>query len=425
MEKQYFIELIDKYLSQTATPAEQRLLEEYYAHLAAKGPEGFEADEDTTATGEAIRAEILKRITPEKKTGTGYLISMRYRKFAWIAAIFTGVLLCAGGWYLGHNKRGKKAEIVKAEVAPQNDIVPGGDKAVLTLGDGTRIVLDTARNGTVTAQGNMKVMKLADGQLAYGVAGNNSNGGNVGGQNASGGDANGGNVNGRKDDPVSAGYGDPGLSKIVYNTLTTPRGGQYKIVLSDGSRVWLNAASSLRYPSAFTGKERAVEVTGEAYFEVSPDEHKPFTVRANGTEVQVLGTQFNIMAYENEAEQHITLASGGVRVSKANSSRVLKPGQQARLSSSENIRVVEDADVDEALAWTNNLFSFNDASIETVMQQLARWYDVDVKYAGIVSQHFNGNIPRSVSLSRVFVMLELTGKVHFRIEGRQIIVSPV
>ncbi len=397
MEREHFIQLIDKYLSRTATPAERRLLEEYYAQLAAKDPANFqETDEDIMADEESIRAAILKRITPGRKKGTGYLVPMRYRRLAWTAAVFTGVLLCVGGWYLGHHKGQNKAEITKAEVALQNDIVPGGNKAILTLGDSTRIVLDTARNGTVTAQGNMRIMKLEDGQLTYGVAGADS-------------EAN----------------GTGGTPKIVYNTLTTPRGGQYKITLSDGTQVWLNAASSLRYPTIFAGRERVVDITGEAYFEVSPDEHKPFTVRANGAEVQVLGTQFDIMAYENEAEQHITLQSGGVRISKENSSRVLRPGQQARLSSSEAIRIVEDADVEEALAWKNNLFSFNDASIETVMRQLARWYDVDVKYAGIVSQHFNGNIPRSVSLSRIFVMLELTGKVHFGIEGRQIIVSPI
>jgi len=399
MEKEHFIQLIDKYLSQTATPAEQRLLEEYYAHLAAKGQTDLSQEDE-----DAIREEILKKIVLAEKPGRGRLISMGFRKRAWIAAAFAGVLLCAGGWFLVHYKGQNRAAIAKAPSFLQNDIAPGGNKAVLTLGDGMRVELDTARNGTVMAQGNMKIMKLEDGQLAYGVAGAGS------GANVTGGNAGGENIEG---------------GKIVYNTLTTSRGGQYKITLSDGTQVWLNAASSLRYPSAFAGKERRVEVTGEAYFEVSPSEYKPFMVRANGTEVQVLGTQFDVMAYENEAEQHITLASGAVRISKENSSRVLKPGQQARLSSSEGIRVVEDADVDEALAWKNNLFSFNDASIETVMRQLARWYDVDVKYVGIVSQHFNGNIPRSVSLSRVFVMLELTGKVHFRIEGRQIIVSPV
>src|SRR5882757_4133339 len=162
MEKKHFIQLIDKYLSQTATPAEQRLLEEYYEHLAAKGPTNLpQEDED------AIRTEILKKIAPAEKPGKGRLIPMRYRKQVWIAAAFAGALLCAGGWFLLHYKGENRAAIAKAPSSLQHDIAPGGNKAVLTLGDGTRIVLDTARNGAVTAQGNMQVIKLEDGQLAY------------------------------------------------------------------------------------------------------------------------------------------------------------------------------------------------------------------------------------------------------------------
>jgi len=329
------------------------------------------------------------------RQGAGRIIL--FRKYLAVAGVIA--LLGIGVWWWTSQMKYTATEAERQSlVIGTNDISPGGDKAILTLDGGQKIVLDSARNGKLARQGNISILIPDSGHLAYKPAA---------GENA------------------ASASGNP---KIAFNTLTTPRGGQYRVTLSDGTQVWLNAASSLRYPTVFTGKERVVEITGEAYFEVSSNERMPFMVRANGTEVRVLGTQFDVMAYENEAEQNITLIGGGVRISRGNSARVLKPGQQARLSPSEDIsddiRVVEGADVDEALAWKNNLFSFNDASIETVMRQLARWYDVDIKYTGVVSQHFNGNIPRTVSLSKVFVMLELTGKVHFRIEGRQVIVNP-
>jgi transmembrane sensor len=426
MEKKHFIELIDKYLSQTATPAEQRLLEEYYAHLAAKGPTDLpQEDED------AIRAEILKKIALGEKRGRGRLIPMRYGKRAWIAAAFAGaLLLCTGGWFLMHYKGQNRAVIAKAPSSSlPDDIAPGGNKAVLTLGDGTRIVLDTAKNGAVTAQGNMQVVKLNDGQLAYNAAGANSEanaGGNPNGGNsvAGGGDSR----HGRADGQVNPG----GRNVIVYNTLTTPRGGQYKITLSDGSKVWLNAASSLRYPSAFAGKERTVEITGEAYFEVAPltpeggHEKMPFIVKVGDAEVQVLGTHFNVMAYDDEANIKTTLLEGAVKVRKGDAALLLRPGQQASLhpGGGDGIKLVSDVDADEILAWKNNLFSFNNDDIQTVMRQIARWYAVDVRYEGKVTQHFNGNISREVNVSKLFKMLELTGTVHFRIEDNSILVSP-
>jgi len=321
---------------------------------------------------------------------------MRYRKQVWIAAAFAGALLCAGGWFLLHYKGENRAAIAKAPSSLQHDIAPGGNKAVLTLGDGTRIVLDTARNGAVTAQGNMQVIKLEDGQLAY----------------------NAGNMVARGDNR-NASHAD-GSNAIVYNTLTTPRGGQYKITLSDGSKVWLNAASSLRYPSAFTGKERTVEITGEAYFEVAsltPEgghEKMPFIVKVNDAEVQVLGTHFNVMAYSDEADVKTTLLEGAVKVRKGDASLLLRPGQQASLHPGDGIKLISDVDVDEILAWKNNLFSFNNDDIQTVMRQIARWYAVDVRYEGKVTQHFNGNISRGVNVSKLFKMLELTGTVHFK-----------
>lgn len=327
--------------------------------------------------------------------------------YKYLAVAGLAVLLGIGAWWFSRTQHTVSGDKGPATSIVTSDISPGGDKAILTLAGGERIVLDSARNGKLAQQGNVDLVVAGNGQLAY------------------------------KRDAGGNADTTPANARTGFNMLSTPRGGQYRVTLSDGTQVWLNAASSIRYPTAFTGKERVVEITGEAYFEVSPNENMPFTVKANGTDIHVLGTAFDIMSYENEAEQDITLTGGAVRVSKGNASRVLKAGQQARLAAAEGskvaggskpavaIRVVDDADLEDVLAWKNNLFSFNDASIETVMRQLARWYDVDVKYAGAVSQHFNGNIPRGVGLSRVFVMLELTGKVHFSIEGRQIVVHPI
>jgi transmembrane sensor len=391
--------LMSKSIKNELTDNEGSELETWLA--SAPNREFFDefVNRDALREGMGVLAGINKPVMQQKlnrllfagrRQAPKITLARRYMAVAGVSA-----LLGIGTWWwnaqLKHTAlNGERQPLVTTN----HDISPGGDKAILTLDGGEKIVLASAKDGKLARQGGMSIFIPDSGHLAYKPAT---------GENAD---------------------STPGNSKIAFNTLTTPRGGQYRVTLSDGTRVWLNAASSLHYPTAFTGKERVVEITGEAYFEVSSNARMPFMVRANGTEVRVLGTQFDIMSYENEAGQDITLIGGGVRINSGNSSRVLIPGQQARVSSSKDLKVVEDTDVDEVLAWKNNLFSFNDASIETVMRQLARWYDVDIKYSAVVSQHFNGNIPRTVSLSSVLVMLELTGKVHFRIEGREILVDP-
>jgi ferric-dicitrate binding protein FerR (iron transport regulator) len=272
-------------------------------------------------------------------------------------------------------------EIVK------KDIAPGGNKAVLILADGTQVRLDSATNGQLARQGQANIVKQDNGLVTYDLSGGNSSG------------------------------------EVYWNTIVVPRGGQYRLILSDGSKVWLNAASSLRYPSAFTGKERSVEITGEAYFEVEKNTAMPFTVKVNDIRIEVLGTGFDIMAYNDEAAVRTTLLQGAVRVRKGDAAVLLRPGQQAGIQEGKDIKVINDVDADEVLAWKNNLFSFNDDDIATVMRQVARWYDVDIKYEGKVTQHFNGNISRKVNVSQLFKMLELTGTVHFRIEGNYILVT--
>jgi len=265
---------------------------------------------------------------------------------------------------------------------------PGGNKAVLTLADGSRITLDSAGNGAIASQGNVQVIKLNSGQLAY-----------------------------------KAGKGQQG-AELRYNTLSTPRGGQFMIVLPDGSRVWLNAASSLRFPTAFNGRIREVQLTGEAYFEIARNPAMPFEVKVNDMAVQVLGTHFNIMAYPDEHSIQTTLLEGAVRVQHGGKDVRLQPGQQAQLSSAGKMTVNKSVDLEGVMAWKNGYFNFDHEPLEGVMRQISRWYDAEITYEGnIPYREFGGKIARGSSITEVLKILELS-KVHYRIEDRKIVITP-
>ncbi|QJB42301.1 DUF4974 domain-containing protein [Chitinophaga oryzae] len=266
------------------------------------------------------------------------------------------------------------------------DIPAGGNKATLTLANGARIVLDDAANGTVASQGGVSIRKTANGQLIYTVTGNNR--------------------------PADTGY----------NTIRTPKGGQYQVNLPDGSKVWLNAATSLTFPAAFGASDRTVALIGEACFEVAATTSaQPFTVKVNDLSIDVLGTQFNVMAYADEQNSHTTLLAGAVRVTKGNVSKVLQPGQQAVAGSNIQVRA---ADTEAAVAWKNGMTVFTDADIHSIMRQISRWYDVDIIYQGEIPQRrFTGKIPRNANVSKVLKILELSN-IHFTIDGRKIIVTP-
>jgi ferric-dicitrate binding protein FerR (iron transport regulator) len=274
-----------------------------------------------------------------------------------------------------------------------NDILPGGDKAILTLANGSQIILDSAANGVVAQQGKTEVMKLANGQLVYKGAGDQEN-------------------------------------DVLYNTMATPRGGQYRLVLPDGSRVWLNAVSSIRFPTAFTGNERKVEITGEAYFEIVKDEFRPFRVLVkpvsgnDDMEVTVLGTHFNINAYQDEPAIKTTLLEGSVKVTNGTNHTVIKPGQQTQLNINGVIKVIQDADVAEVVAWKDGRFEFNDTDLKTIMRQVMRWYDVDVEYQNnMPDRYFTANISRNKTLSGVLTILKLSD-VGFKLEGKKLSVTP-
>ncbi len=282
----------------------------------------------------------------------------------------------------------KKTSHGAAENQPvAHEVLPGGNKAVLTLGDGETVMLDDAKTGEVARQGNTQVYKTAAGEVVYKADGNEN-------------------------------------EEVVYHTLSTPRGGQYKLMLPDGSSVWLNSASSIRYATVFSGTERVVEVTGEAYFEIAHDATKPFVVKVNEMDIRVLGTHFNVNAYNDESSLNTTLLQGSVSLSKAGNTMQLKPGQQAQLNGEKGFRMVNDVDLDEVVAWKNGYFSFNKADLQTVMRQIARWYDVTISFEGkIPHREFVGKIKRNNNASEVLKILQ-ESKVHFKIEGKKIIVMP-
>ena len=387
--------LFRKYLDNQCSPAEVKELLQYFSageneqllrSLISEKLGFIDSDDDGSQWNQAtenVYTAIKKQIDGEK---TKVVPIFRKR---WLQAAAAAILI-AGGFVL-YNMIGKSNSpqpVIVKNIPLQQDIAPGGDKAILTLADGSKIVLDNTANGNLTIQGNVKVIKL-DGQLSYTTSGT--------------------------------------TTEVLYNTITTPRGGQYQLILADGSKVWLNAASSLRFPATFTGSERKVELTGEGYFEVVKNAVMPFKVNvASKGEVEVLGTHFNINSYVDEAAINTTLLEGSVRVTglKTNDSRLITPGQQAQLTANGQINVKKQVDISEVMAWKNGKFIFQDADIQSIMRQIERWYDVEVSFSGnMTNELFVGLIPKNVNISQILKMLEKTGTVKFEIAGKKIIVK--
>ncbi|WP_316815741.1 FecR family protein [Pedobacter nyackensis] len=278
----------------------------------------------------------------------------------------------------------------KNGVLVQQDIDPGSYKAVLTLADGRQIALTDAANGKLAVQNGIQITKAADGQLIYEV----------------------------KDS------GQKINDTPLFNHISTPKGGQYQINLPDGTRVWLNAASSLKFPASFTNlKERRVELTGEAYFEVAKNKNLPFLVSTHKQKVEVLGTHFNINSYDNELAVKTTLLEGSIMVSTLNNTvkKLLKPGEQSILQSGQI--EVNAVDTESEIAWKDGNFNFEDTDIQSIMRKLERWYDLEVIYEGnIPKTTFGGKISVHRPLSKALKLLESTGDVHFKVEGRRITV---
>jgi transmembrane sensor len=416
MDQSYWKEQLQKYRTRSLTSAEEKLLWEAWADTTNTDGwkqimrELFSEQEPTIEYQNVEWESLLQAVFDSDRTEQASVVRRMpfIRRFALAAAIASG-LLVGGYWLVTRNTKNDRP--IVAQTTHLTDVPPPAtNRATITLSNGQQVYLDSSSNGTLARQGNAQVTKLAKGQVVYKA----------------------GNAAGRE---------------VFYNTLSNPRGSQIvTLTLSDGTKVWLNAASSIRYPVVFSGQDRVVEMTGEGYFEVVKNASKPFKVTVKDrAEVQVLGTSFNINAYEDEPTIKTTLLDGSVRVAAARTqslvgvdtndnklSFVLKPGQQAQIvpsvvgvNTNNKIRLVNDVDVDGVVAWKNGRFAFSHADLYTVMRQLARWYDLSVSYEGeIPKRSFNGTIVRSLTLNQLLTGLARS-QVHFTIEpGNKLIIRP-
>ena len=366
-------------LSQT----DREELAQYIAGLAQQGHHSF------IPITEEKAAETFKKIISTDKTDTSQMYTVKgYIRYRWLGAAAVFLLSLSAVVYFMVNRRKDPGAISQTKlIKPEKQA--GRNTAILTLADNSIVELDSLNNGLVATQGGSRVM-LVNGQLAY-VAPTNEK-----------------------------------SAAITYNKITTPRGGEYTITLPDGTRVWLNAASSLKFPTVFSTAKREVELTGEAYLDVAKDKEHPFEVKIRNTYVTVHGTEFNIMGYEDEDRIVTTLVEGSVQVTTpGNAPQLLAAGDHAVVKNDSDNFYIEKADVEEETAWKNGRTYFNGANIRQIMRQVARWYDVDVQYKGnVVNMDFTCTVSRKDQLSKLLNLLELTGAVHFSMEGNTIIVQP-
>lgn len=390
LSKERIVYLLKAYSNNTATEDEEQELfswvneSDYHIplqqHIATLTGQYNSHEELPLVDWEHLYDQILdKALIKQHHRVPRPIVWLRWSASA--AAIF---LIAASVYWYVHSSEKRVAAVVNKELPAMRDIAaPADTKAVLTLADGSRIALDSISDGTLAKQGNVHIVKQADGRITYNGAG----------------------------------------TETLYNTLNVPRGSKVvTISLSDGTQVWLNSESSLRYPAAFTGSERRVEITGEAYFEVTHNAAMPFLVTKNDMEIKVLGTHFNINTYNDEGTSKVTLLEGSVKVSKLNSQSFLKPGQQAQIGN--GIRLVKGVNLEEVMSWKNGMFQFGQkADLRLIMKKIARWYDVDVDYEGTaINQQFGGEMPMSSNLSQVLEILKTSG-VKFTIEGKKVIVK--
>lgn len=379
----YYEVLVHKLFEGTITPEEKEELENWYRET----PDSSVIISSSLAKDEDELRRLLLQKTREKagidETKTG-----NRRGFVRVAAAVIFVLMGTAGYFWIKNNTTAPLDDDNKIVtsAREDEILPGGNKAILTLSDGRKIVLDSLREGEISQEGDIIVLKLQDGTIAY--------------------------------------DGDQSTSKNVeYNTITTPRGGQYQIVLSDGTKVWLNAQSSLKYPTSFNGNERKIELKGEGYFEVAHRDNQPFVVSVNGMEVKVLGTHFNINGYGDDNKTVTTLVEGKVELNAEGNTTIMRPGDQATLNDHGDVQV-QKVDVETAVAWKDGYFDFQGKRLHEVMRQIARWYDVEIVYKGQQPDiKFGGKMERALTLDAVLQILELS-KVKFKVEkGRKLIVE--
>ncbi|MBO9611264.1 MAG: FecR domain-containing protein [Dyadobacter sp.] len=383
--------LFRRYYAGIATPAETEELmdlvrssqhDDELAHALRHAWEHTDADEKHF--GEQESQQMLNAILTDNTLAQPAEEPFRIR---WVRYAAAAVIVIAATFAFYRFKQ--QPTVTQRPVATNQvltDIPPGGNRAFLVLADGAGIHLDSAKNGLLARTGDAEITKTDEGKIA-----------------------------------ISTGN-QPGNNLLQRNLLTTPKGGQYQLTLSDGSKVWLNASSSVRFPAAFAANERRVEITGEVYFEVTKDKKRPFRVKFGDSEVEVLGTSFNIMAYPDEKASKTTLLEGSVRLSHTGQSRMLVPGQQGAIQSDGAI-VTATVDTERETAWKQGLFYFRDSGIREIMRDASRWYDIEVEYRGkIPKRQFTGKVSRHVNISELLNMLRYAG-VNSTIENRKVVIS--
>ena len=382
--------LVKKYLHDTATKEEtEKLFQWYRSEMNADSHWDLDAFEDE----EDLKLFILSKIDVpdliEKKAPV-------YRKFYYLAAAASlAIFMAIGLYFFNNNNQTYVSPTSVKKVVKQKaiDIQPGTNKAILTLSNGKKIILDDSQNEVVINDGAIKVHKNAKGIIEYKL-----------------------NRLGKEQNEKTE-------VQTGYNTIQTPIGGKFQLTLADGSKVWLNSASSLRFPVYFSGDNRTVELKGEAYFEVAKSQNKKFTVRSGNQTVEVLGTHFNINAYSDEPVITTTLIEGAIRVVELNTQKfqILKPGEQSKVH---NDIKIQKKDTQADIAWKDGYFYFENSSIETVMRQLGRWYGITARYeSALPQQHFEGAISTNLTLLEVLEILQKSN-VHFSLEGKEVVVMP-
>jgi len=376
MTRDEYLLLFEKYRAGIATPAEVKMLMHYEDEFELENPSGADTDD-------AAGRRILKKLNKSTRVKVS---KFRFRG-KWVAA--AAVLLLFISAVLLLNKNSISPVKTNLQAAKQhNQIKPGLNQATLTLADGKTIALNDVKVGAVLKHGNISIKKQKNGLMQFALATVNN-----------------------------------AAQAVEFNTVSTPAGGQYQVVLPDGSKVWLNSSSSLKFPTVFTGGERRVELSGEGYFEVAKNRELPFKVKFNNQEVEVLGTHFNIMAYKEDEASRTTLLEGSVRISKSGVKKILVPGDQALVTGIGSNMDIQQVNTEAVVAWKNGMFIFNNENIKTIMTQLARWYNIDVVYQGsIKDKEYGIRMARSKSLAEILKNIELTGTIHFKTEGRRITV---
>jgi len=376
MTREEYILLYEKCMQGECTQEEKKKLDEYQDEFSL---DDVHWDEVRLGNEQQIIGGIYSRL--QKSITDQHPEKMQWYKLPLAAAI---ALIAVGlGVYLYFNA---SSDSTKLHTQVTAKIVAGSNKAILTLSGGKQIALTDADNGELVTEGNTRITKTADGKIVY--------------------------------EPSTA----QDSKAVVYNTVSTPKGGQFQVVLPDGSQIWLNAMSSITYPSSFSGKERLVQLKGEAYFEIAKNPEKPFKVDVAGQQkIEVLGTHFNVEAYIDDHEIKTTLLEGSVKLGARNKQIRLKPGQIA-IDDLKTDLIVKQADLEEVMAWKNGLFVLNDVNLKDVMKKASRWYDVDVEYQGnIANKKLWGTVSRYKDLTELLDNIAITSSLRYKIEGRRVI----